>query len=181
MTRGAEARKAAAVTPEGLWAAFEAKVRERFGEDWEFSGEDFLKLDRVSEDIGVEFSFENCAYTADRESGPLSGMLGPLSLGGLPFIGACSGGDWEHPVYFVVYLDANGTTLRAYVPRDGNPWNYDTHQALGNDEQADLRLLKKLFPCDPGIQAANACDAADGELLWDRDRMYRDIREHVVA
>lgn len=171
-------RRTAAVTPETLWTIFETKWRDQFGE--ELSGEDLLKLDRVGEDIGgVKFSFENCAYTADRENEPLSGMLGPRSLGGLSFIGACSGGDWEHPVYFVMYLDADGKTLRGYIPRNGNPWNYDTNQALGNDEEADLRLLKRLFPDDPGVQEANASDAEDGVLLWDRDRMFREIRDQI--
>lgn len=102
----------------------------------------------------VDFDFENYEFShLDEELGRESscGWLGyrkfwtrsPLSC--FSFIGWSAGGDWEHPVNFLIYLDKDGKTFRAYVPKEGNVWNYDTKQAFGNDEDADNAFLKKWF------------------------------------
>jgi hypothetical protein len=51
---------------------------------------------------------------------------------GLSFVGISSGGDWEWPIFFIIYYD--GKKLRGYIPRDGNLWNTKTKQAYGNDD-----------------------------------------------
>lgn len=61
---------------------------------------------------------------------------------GLPGIIAIRGGDWEDPIATFIYSD-DGVHLRAYIPTYGNPFNLDTMQAFGNDEDADVAYLVK--------------------------------------
>lgn len=55
------------------------------------------------------------------------------------------GGDWEHPVDYVVYFDKD-ENLRCYLPKSGNLFNSDTMSALGNDTADDARFLLKSHP-----------------------------------
>lgn len=52
---------------------------------------------------------------------------------GLAYYAFDSGGDWELPVYMIVYWD--GKSLRGYIPKDGNVWNTVTNKAYGNDQE----------------------------------------------
>lgn len=54
---------------------------------------------------------------------------------GLAYYAFESGGDWELPVYMIVYWD--GKSLRGYIPKDGNVWNTVTNKAYGNDQEDD--------------------------------------------
>ena len=49
-------------------------------------------------------------------------------------------------MFFIIYWD--GKKLRAYVPTDGNPWNTDTKEAYGNDEEKDEDKLDILYDSD---------------------------------
>ena len=49
---------------------------------------------------------------------------------GIPYQLFNAHGDWEIPVYFMVYYD--GKRIRVYVPTVGNTWRQDLKQALGN-------------------------------------------------
>ena len=53
---------------------------------------------------------------------------------GVPYQLFYAGGDWEIPVYFMVYYD--GKRIRVYVPTVGNTWRQDLKQALGNVDKA---------------------------------------------
>lgn len=66
-----------------------------------------------------------------------------------------AGGDWEIPVYFVVYWDGNN--VRAYVPERGNTFNHETRTAYGSEEHCktwfgtdeyDVHLASKNDPFD---------------------------------
>lgn len=50
---------------------------------------------------------------------------------GLTFCGAITGGDWEQPLFYIIYYD--GTDLRAYIPIKGNVVNCDTLSAFGSE------------------------------------------------
>ena len=65
------------------------------------------------------------------------------------YLGVMAGGDWEEPVYFIIYWD--GAKLRAYIPNDGNPWNEINKMPFGNDENSDIDYLvhKKIIPPSP--------------------------------
>lgn len=98
---------------------------------------------KVKKDIKVDFDLENVADT-DFDFGP-EGLMGyRTEPNGLTYCGMAAGGDWEHPVYWLVYWD--GRSLRGYVPTDGNPWNTDTKRAYGNDEVADGINAHKRWP-----------------------------------
>ena len=99
-------------------------------------------LEHLGKDIKVKFDTENFTDSGDFRLKPLLGYRSDPS--GLTYYGAAAGGDWEHPVYCVVYWD--GKRLRGYVPTDGNPWNTDTKEAYGNDEAADLKNARKRWP-----------------------------------
>lgn len=124
-----------------------SKIEDAFCNDPErHSGIDpYLMGDVLTKDMKVKFDFENF----DTKPGP--GGFGPKNLmgyhtlgNGLTFCGMCAGGDWEHPVFFIIYWD--GKKLRAYIPTDGNPWNLMTKEAYGNDEEADAADAKKRWP-----------------------------------
>jgi hypothetical protein len=50
---------------------------------------------------------------------------------GLTFFGYLAGGDWENPVFMIIYYD--GKKLRGYTPSHGNAVNLDCKCAFGND------------------------------------------------
>ena len=107
----------------------------------------------VRDDLKVNFDFENVSISTSDFGQGLDGLLGYNTLdNGMTFLGVYAGGDWEIPVFFVVYWD--GKKLRAYVPTKGNPWNTDTKQAYGNAEpdwdhpeveDDDVKNLNKLY------------------------------------
>jgi hypothetical protein len=103
--------------------------------------------EKVRKDIGkVEFDFENYEFEPDNAyagSGPIVGWR--THENGLPYFGVIAGGDWELPVFFIVYWD--GKELRGYVPTDGNTWNTDTKKAYGNGENGEDGInMKKRWP-----------------------------------
>lgn len=69
---------------------------------------------------------------------------------GLTYLGIEAGGDWEIPVFYIIYWD--GKNLRAYIPKEGNLWNTDTKEAYGNDcwgdsdREKDVKNYNKRFP-----------------------------------
>lgn len=88
---------------------------------------------------------------------------------GLTYLGVSAGGDWEVPVFFIMYFD--GKDLRAYIPKDGNPWNTNSHQAYGNDDdEGDNSNAKKRFGVD---------DCQDAHL--DPAAVIRDIEGRLVS
>lgn len=89
----------------------------------------------------VNFDFENCSCEVEDFS-EYKDILGYRKIGDFEFCGCYAGGDWEYPVFFLIYLDQDGKTLRGFIPREGNSWNYNTKFALGNDEEQDLAFLR---------------------------------------
>lgn len=128
-------RKFASISVDELKAKIDAVVGK-------FGGLHTL-IKQLGKDIKVSFDLENSCYD--------KGCFGPQSLmgynvleNGLAFCGMCAGGDWEQPVFFCVYWD--GKKLRGYVPTDGNLWNTKTKEAYGNDEDADIKDIRKRYP-----------------------------------
>lgn len=50
---------------------------------------------------------------------------------GLSFLGITAGGDWEAPIFFIIYFDGN--KLRGYIPEKGNTWDVENRIAYGNN------------------------------------------------
>lgn len=178
-------RKAAEISPEELWRLFveKAKARSESDDFREFSRYDLQDIDKIGDDLKkVEFDFENCEFEHFREFDHWEGMLGYRLLYPLSYIGVMAGGDWEIPIYFIIYLDQDGKTLRAYIPKDGNVWNHDTKRAFGNDDDDDTDFLRKWLK-------QNRPDLADDEdeylgeradeFMFDKERIRQDIANRI--
>ena len=61
---------------------------------------------------------------------------------GIPFIQGQFGGDWEIPIFFIIYWD--GKEFRGYIPTKGNSFDRFRKIALGNDDDEDIKFLKKV-------------------------------------
>lgn len=127
-------------------------------------------IEKLGRDIKVRFDLENVAYD-ERDFGPKS-VIGYHSENGLTWCGFAAGGDWEHPVFFMVYWD--GKKLRGYVPTDGNPWNTSTKRAYGNDDVKDLKNAKKRWPdLFADAEEIDSCDFDFDEQAIKADFMAR--------
>lgn len=147
-------RKAASVGPFSLWHLWmsdnDSAIRS-------------LMSGKLSQDLKkVQFDFEN--YTIDICSKIGDGWHGVrqeyVKGGYLSMLCCSAGGDWEYPVNFIIYLDKDNRTLRGYVPKAGNTWNYKTKEAFGNDEDEDYKFLKNQFKLDiepDGFEALDYC------------------------
>jgi len=51
-------------------------------------------------------------------------------------LGCYAGGDWEDPVFFVIY-PATVSSIRAFIPKDGNTWKLKNKTAWGNGEDEE--------------------------------------------
>ena len=111
-----------------------------------------MDLPQVKKDLEkVDFDFENedcnngCNYIKGFRVAP----------NGLPYWGDDAGGDWEVPVFFIIYWD--GKKLRGYIPTEGNTWNTDTKTAYGNamdyklDSAGRIEMLPDGTPNDDQI------------------------------
>jgi len=95
---------------------------------------------KVESDLSkVDFDCENESIDTCYLDG-FEHLIGYHSLdNGLSFLGVNGGGDWEYPLFYLIYWD--GKALRGYIPKEGNSWNYHTHEAFGNDDEADVEFL----------------------------------------
>lgn len=118
-------------------------------------------IDSLDKDIKVNFDLENFDYTSYQKDD----LLGLHTLeNGLTFWGMYGCGDWESPVFFIVYWDG---TLRGYVPKEGNCWNTTTKTAYGNDAEEDYKNAKKRWPNDFVDIEPSDVDGSYFELDWD--------------
>lgn len=90
----------------------------------------------------VEFCTENITYEEPWHHAE-GHLVGYQEIGDVAFLGVLAGGDWEFPVFFIIYWD--GKRLRAYVPSDGNRYNRKAKSAFGNHEESDEREIKELL------------------------------------
>lgn len=87
----------------------------------------------VSKDLSkVNFDWENCGCDL-ANNGPCGFWM---TSTGVPMLGCYAGGDWEDPVYFVLYPEST-TSIRAYMPKAGNTWNIKTKTAWGSGDEGD--------------------------------------------
>lgn len=130
---------------------------------------------KLSKDLEkLEFDFENCSWQKG-DYKMYGDLLGYNKIGDFQFCGCAAGGDWEFPVFFLVYLDQDGKTLRGFIPKQGNAWNYDTNQALGNDEDDDIAFLIKVLNVDRDTTDLDDVASAYGEDLINVDLLKETI------
>jgi len=80
----------------------------------------------------VQFDWENCGCDLERDT-PCGFWVTPE---GVPTLGCYAGGDWEDPVFFVLYPESE-TSIRAYMPKAGNTYNLKNKTAWGSGDDGD--------------------------------------------
>lgn len=126
-------------------------------DDWSFANPpeetfDFLSnylFDKLYADLSkVVFDMENCDWDGENfTSDDMLGDNGSQILGynrldnGLEYFGVLAGGDWEIPLFFIIYTD--GKKLRAYIPTYGNSFNAELGTAIGSEYESDK--FEKVF------------------------------------
>jgi len=164
-------RKIADISKEALIVKIYSLL-ETYEDSWriEYETGQLLSLTpRVQKDLSkVEFDNENVHI--DDYPG-MDGLLGATSIQykyslwkKITFYGVIAGGDWECPIYFIIYFD--GKELRGYIPGKGNYWNTDTKQAYGNNEDADEKNLIKRF-------------SSVDTLSFDPEKITKDIQKRL--
>ena len=121
-------RKAAKITIEDLQALLPVTyINGLYGSD--------KKFDTILKDWSkINFDLENIIDDENR----FYHYVGFHTLDtGLTFLGLECGGDWEWPVFAIIYHD--GKKLRGYVPSKGNTYHRETKSAYGShiDECSD--------------------------------------------
>ena len=139
--------------------------------------ENYINCDK---DRSIYFDFENIANFWDDNKehfyiNKYNMELINIDNKQVPIICAYAGGDWEEPVYFIVYLD-DKNKLRMYVPKCGNVYNNLTKEALGNDEDLDEQFY--LQECQlQNIQSSNNNEI---EVEAEYNLMMLDIKSRLI-
>lgn len=170
------------VSPKEVWDRLlvrGAEVAENLGED--FSSYLLTQIDKIGRDLGHVMDFENAGYEESEGFGVYKSILGPRYFGKIPAVGCYAGGDWEFPVFFLIFLEEDGKTLRAYIPKEGNIWNYDSKEAFGNNEDSDRDFLLKWFRenrptlrFDPNNISIDDCS----NFIFNKDKIAEDAEKH---
>jgi hypothetical protein len=85
-------------------------------------------IDVDHENIMLGWSDWNVSYSGTSEPAE---YLGIHTINNFTFCGITTGGDWEHPIFVILYWD--GSDIRAYIPKRGNAVNMDTMTAFGSE------------------------------------------------
>ena len=81
----------------------------------------------------IDFSCENVTDPNDEEGFDMPGFTHGYDIlpNGIAVCWVGGGGDWELPLAFCIYIAPDGS-FRAYIPKDGNCYNFKTKKAIGN-------------------------------------------------
>ncbi len=135
---------------------------------------------KVRKDLDkVSFDTENISGSAEDNDYNIPELIGYHTLvNGLSYLGVCAGGDWECPIFFMLYWD--GSELRSYIPTEGNPWNTKTKAAYGNDEEEDPKnaFKREFIPDDDQKTWENFL--CGGDCLFDVKKLTEDITKRIV-
>ncbi len=83
----------------------------------------YLKNER-----SIEFDCENITVDPRR----IPGATGFHAIGEVNFLGCVAGGDWEHPVFFILYTDTGGD-MAMYIPVAGNVVDWENGRAYDGE------------------------------------------------
>lgn len=86
----------------------------------------------------IYFSCENVTDPDEGENFDMPGFQSGYELlpNGVAVCWVGAGGDWEDPLALCVYIGEHNE-LRAYIPKDGNAYNFKTKSAFGNWDGGD--------------------------------------------
>lgn len=85
-------------------------------------------IDVDHENIALDWSDWDTHYSGTAEPAK---YLGVHTINGFTFCGVETGGDWEYPIFVILYWD--GSDIHAYIPKRGNTVNMDTMTAFGSE------------------------------------------------
>jgi len=109
--------------------------------------DDFFYEGDISKDLSkINFDFENHTFYKKAENFAEYPVGYKLLGTDLHVYFVNSGGDWEFPICFIIYLGHEGK-LRAYIPNKGNVYNHKEKCAYGSENKSnnydDEELLKE--------------------------------------
>lgn len=115
---------------------------------------------QISKDLSkIKFDAENCI--ADPDEWDEESLIGIHTLpNGLTFIGMAVGGDWEQPLFLIIYW--SGRALRGYIPSYGNTFNPDFKAAFGSEGSNKSVDNNKVFANAP----YNGCDVHEAGPVY---------------
>jgi hypothetical protein len=120
------------------------EIEESFEKDLSYNIRNLIYYSNIEEDLTkIEFTPENTEVNPGRmrvpEIDPLMGFH--TYPNGLSTLGVLSGGDWETPVFFIIYFD--GKELRAYIPKHGNVYDKKEKRAYDTEhnDKHDINLI----------------------------------------
>ena len=201
-------RNSVRISEDELWNKIVARARKigdcYIDEDTEDNGPDgdeaaqfiselFYNDETIRKDIKYNVDGENILVACDADyEDKYIGMY--TTNEGLTFYGFLAGGDWEMPMFIIIYWD--GKKLRAYVPSYGNVINLDCKCAFGsecdevddNKAKALLAKYKKLGiePEDPndidwGEMYCKIYDTTPDSCEFNYDAMLKDITARIIV
>lgn len=136
----------------------------------------------------VQYSVENCSADdiAVREiAGRESSLYGYHEINGFPFYGYNAWGDWEVPVYGIIYMKNDDDRPFMYTPIKGNSYNPKYNSAYGNnddyDDGEDAVLDYDAIVEDIKVAFNLSTPAATGEAAESLSEIVDDIDELVEA
>lgn len=155
---------------------FEARETQ-WNSNWSYLNFTYWKsiTPKIVKDLAkIQFSDENMEVDNSGESG-----WPPLGIqqldNGFVYLAVMAGGDWEMPVYFIIYWD--GKEMRGYVPESGNCYNHKAKSAWGNEDDLDIEECAKM-----GMDADNEypLDYILDVFKWDTSLLLDDIQKRIV-
>jgi hypothetical protein len=153
-------------------------------EDYDFQKREdispyFLKeYDVTNKDLQkILFDFENYTFKPGEYDDNGGELIGFNTLNNLSLLGFLAGGDWEYPLYFMVYWDGN--SLRCYVPENGNIYNKLTKTAYGSEDETEETLTDEQMK-EAEELAEKITDSEDELPQYDWNLIKKDIIENVI-
>lgn len=95
---------------------------------------------------------------------------------GFTYVGIMAGGDWEFPVYSILYHD--GKEFRGYIPTKGNSYNPVSKTAFGSEDDDDM-VVQGFIKL--GITVTDPKDSREAtkQLMPKFDEIRKDISERI--
>jgi hypothetical protein len=125
----------------------------------------------------VNFDEENLEWEEGEGYSGTGSITGFHTLpNGLTYLGISAGGDWEVPLFYILYYD--GLKLRGYIPTDGNHWNTDTKTAYGSEDDAGIEDGEAVS--DANARKRFWVNSRDDLENMDPDKILEDIIHHIV-
>lgn len=132
---------------------------------------------KVTEDLSkINVDFENALMDQDPAYSKIMGLQ--TLPNGFTFLGGIIGGDWQLPVYAIIYHD--GKSFRGYIPNHGNTYNPYNKSAFGDDPEVDRQFMKDNYPDSVPDDAMFPEDMQD-IIRFDPDVLLKEIQTRLIV